>query len=106
MKFKLYFFCPYNKEVINKVIRAASDAGAGIIGNYSQCAFITKGQGHWKSETGSKPHIGKVGEVTTANEVRIEMECPEKVANAVSNAIKRVHPYDEVVIDFVRLESV
>lgn len=106
MKYKFYVFCPDNEKIISKIINAAADVGAGVIGNYTHCAFIQKGQGNWKSGKGSKPSIGKVGQMTQADEVKIEMECPAKKARAVQMAIRQVHPYEKVVVDFLRLQEV
>jgi hypothetical protein len=39
-------------------------------------------------------------------EVKIEMECPDEAAKRVAEAIKLVHPYEEVEIDFVRLAPI
>jgi hypothetical protein len=106
MKYKLFVFAPQDEKAISKIIEAASEAGAGIIGNYSQCAFITKGEGHWKSEPGSNPTIGKVGEVTRIKEVKIEMECPAEKAKEVKRAIQQAHPYEEAEVDFVELVEI
>ena len=106
MYYKFYVFCPDDEIVIADVINAATKAGAGIIGNYTHCAFIQKGRGNWKAGKGSNPAIGKVGKMTRIDEVKIEMECPAEKAKAVEKAIKEVHPYEEVVIDFVRLEEI
>lgn len=106
MSYKLYVFCPDNDETIGKVIESASNAGAGIIGNYSQCAFITQGFGNWKSEEGSNPTVGEVGKVSREPEVRIEMICPDEKAVVVRDAIKNAHPYEEPEIDFVKLEEI
>lgn len=105
MKLKFFVFCPDDGEIISKVIFAASSAGAGRIGNYTECAFITRGKGHWKSEEGATPHIGKVGEVSEIDEVKVEMECSSEQASGVVEAIKRVHPYESVVIDFVEVKE-
>lgn len=105
MKLKFFVFAPDEEAVINKIIDAAAQAGAGKLGNYSHCAFIVKGQGNWKSLEGANPTIGEVGEMSRANEVKIEMECEEEDAEKVAEAIKKVHPYEEVVIDFIRLEK-
>lgn len=106
MKLKFFVFCPDEEKVISDIINAASEGGAGVIGNYSHNAFITKGWGNWKSEEGSNPTIGKVGEVTRVNEVKIEMERPAEKAKEVTSSIRKVHPYEEVVIDFVKLEDI
>lgn len=105
MKYKLFVFVPNNEKEIVKVIEAASNAGAGIIGKYSQCAFITKGFGNWKSEAGSNPTIGKVGEASRIPEVKIEMECPADKTQDVKKAIQNAHSYEEVVIDFIELKE-
>jgi hypothetical protein len=104
--FKLFVFAPDKEEVVNSIISSASKAGAGVIGNYSCCAFVTKGMGNWKSEEGAHPTIGKVGEMSHEPEVRIEMVCPKDKAVAVKKAIKSVHPYEEPEIDFVELVTV
>lgn len=106
MKLKFFVFCPDDEKIISDIINAASAVGAGQIEGYTHCAFITKGQGNWKSPVGSNPTIGKAGEITRADEVKIEMECPEEKALAVSEAIKKVHPYEKVKVDFVRLEDI
>lgn len=104
--YKLFVFVPDKEEVIQSIIFQASKAGAGIIGNYSCCAFITRGLGNWKSEEGAHPTIGKVGEISNEPEVKIEMICPNEKATAVKKAIKLAHPYEEPEIDFVELVSV
>ena len=106
MKLKFFVFCPDDNSVVDEIIEAASEAGAGHIGNYTQCAFITRGRGHWKSEEGAHPTIGKVGEVSEIDEVKIEMECENSQAVSVVQAIKLVHPYESVVIDFVELKEI
>jgi len=106
MKLKFFIYCPDDEKIISDIIAAATGAGAGVIGNYSHCAFITKGQGNWKPEVGSNPTVGKIGETIRVNEVKIEMECPEEKAKEVSEAIKKVHPYNEVKVDFIRLEDI
>jgi hypothetical protein len=103
---KLFVFVPDQQEIIEKIMSAATSAGAGIIGNYSGCGFITKGTGNWKSEEGSNPTIGKVGFYSHEPEARIEMICPETVASNVKKAILEIHPYEEPEIDFVKLVDV
>lgn len=104
--YKLFVFCPDDIQVIETIIVAASKAGAGIIGNYTHCGFITKGEGNWKSGPGSHPTIGKVGKISREPEVKIEMVCPKHQAPSVSKAIRSVHPYEEPEIDFVELITI
>ena len=103
---KLFVFVPDDRKLINGITAAAAKAGAGKIGNYTGCAFITKGTGNWKSEKGSHPVIGKVGTYSHEPEVRIEMLCPEDKAAAVKTAILKIHPYEEPEIDFIQLVQI
>lgn len=100
---KLFVFVPDNQEIIDKVMTAATKAGAGVIGNYTGCGFITKGTGNWLSGKGSHPVIGDVGKYSHEPEVRIEMICPHEKAFDIKKSIKSVHPYEEPEIDFVEL---
>lgn len=104
--YKLFVFVPNKEDLINSLIEAASEAGAGVIGNYTCCAFVTQGMGNWKSEEGSHPTIGEVGKMSHEPEARIEMICPKDKASAVRKAIKAIHPYEEPEIDFVELVEV
>lgn len=106
MKLKFYVYCPQNKKVINDIIEVASKLGAGTYGNYSQVAFFTKGTGNWKTESGANPFLGKVGKVTRAPVVRIEMTCQKESAKDIEKAIKKVHPWEQVDIEFVPLENI
>ncbi|MFO0703692.1 MAG: hypothetical protein U0525_03135 [Patescibacteria group bacterium] len=102
---KICIFGPDDEKVTSSLIQAASNAGAGKIGNYSQCAFIIKGTGHWKSEEGSNPTDGKVGEISIEPQVKIEMVCPEDKAKEVELAVRKVHPYEEPEINFIKLSN-
>lgn len=103
---KIIVDCPDEAKVIDLIIDAASEAGAGKIGNYSRCALITRGIGTWRSDEGANPYIGKVGEISQEESAKIEMRCPDDRVREVCNAIRKVHPYEEPVIDVIRLEEV
>jgi hypothetical protein len=103
--YKVVVFSPRDKELIRKIIDAASKEGAGKIGKYNGCAFITEGIGTWIADQDANPHLGEVGKVEEIEEVKIEMECSDEIIQKVIQAIKKVHPYEEVVIDVIKLES-
>lgn len=75
------------------------------MGNYTHTATIFKGVGQWFSGKGAHPAIGKVGTLTKQHEVKIEMHCPVAKAKNVDAAIRRVHPYEEPAIEFIRIEK-
>lgn len=93
-------------ETHTDIVREAmGKAGAGVIGNYSFCSFSTKGIGRFKPEPGADPHIGQVGKFEEVAEERIETVCSREKLHAVIQAIKEVHPYDEVALDIYPLED-
>ncbi len=100
MKYKVFIFCPDDQALIQKLITVASEAGAGVMGDYTQTAFINRGQGTWLPGPNAHPHIGKVGEVSLVNEAKIEMECEAEHVTAVYEAVKAAHPYEEPGIEF------
>ena len=106
MHYKVYIYAPDDEETIANIIHAAAEAGAGQIGNYSQCAFVSKGWGQWKTGEGATPFFGIIGEVSRMDEVKIEMRCPTEYALAVQKAVKEVHPFEEVNIEFISLADI
>ena len=102
MQYQMFVFCPDDEAVINKIIEAASTAGAGVVGGYTHCAFVTKGISQWKSEPGTHPVQGKIGELLKVNGAKIEMPCPGEKRRAIEKAIRKVHPYEEPDIQFIK----
>ena len=106
MRYKIIIGSPDDKQTIQKIIDAASEAGAGRIGHYSRCAVVDKIEATWKSEEGASPDDGKVGKVTVANCVWIETECSEDRLKDVVLAVRKIHPYEEPGIQVIKLEEI
>ncbi|HEY0297838.1 MAG TPA: Nif3-like dinuclear metal center hexameric protein, partial [Arachidicoccus sp.] len=51
-------------------------AGAGHIGNYSECSFSSEGKGTFKAEQKANPFIGEIGKRTKVEEEKIELVFP------------------------------
>jgi dinuclear metal center YbgI/SA1388 family protein len=100
---KLVVFSP--KEALQLIIDAATGAGAGVIGQYSRCAFFSKGTGTFLGEAGSHPAIGQAGKVEETQEVRLEMVLPASAMDAVSEAVRQNHPYETPAFEFLRLSD-
>lgn len=91
--YKLEFYVPEN--YCEEVKKAVFAAGAGSLGNYSQCCWQTLGMGQFLPMNASNPFIGKPGELEKVPEIKVEMICEEKfIRNAVA-ALKKVHPYED-----------
>lgn len=106
MKYLFYIYCPDEPRLIDLMIQTASKLGAGVYGNYSHSAFITHGDGTWKSEEGAHPFEGVVGEITRSHVARISMSCNSSDAKHIEQAIKSIHPWEQVDLEFIRLENI
>lgn len=85
------------------VRQAMGDAGAGVIGNYHHCCAIIEQIGYSIPGEGAHPAIGTVGKLEKIVEDRIEAPVEVDKARAVIAAIRKVHPYEEPVIDLYEL---
>lgn len=97
---KLVVFCPV--DAAESVRNAMFAAGAGQVGNYSECSFSSAGSGTFKPGEGADPHIGQSGGAREqVSEVRIEVEVPRWKLGAVVRAMNEAHPYEEVAHDII-----
>jgi dinuclear metal center YbgI/SA1388 family protein len=71
-------------------------AGAGKIGNYSECSFNQLGTGSFKPESGANPVIGQTGQRQLEREERIELIYPDWLERDVMQALRSSHPYEEI----------
>ena len=74
---------------------AVGDAGAGRLGHYSHCSFMSPGTGRFTPLRGSRPFLGTEGVQELVPELRIECVVEEDVLDAVVRALRAAHPYEE-----------
>lgn len=96
---------PVPTEQAERVMKAAAEAGAGRIGNYSHCSFHTRGTGTFIPCEGAKPAIGANGKLEHVDETRIEMVVPQREIQGVIAAVLEAHPYEEVAYDLFVLRN-
>jgi len=94
---KIVIYVPENHaDLVRKTL---GKSGAGTVGNYSHCSFSVKGTGRFLPLENSHPTIGAIGEIAVVTEERIETVCYRKDVEKIIDAVKKVHPYEEVAID-------
>ncbi|MDD1750978.1 MAG: Nif3-like dinuclear metal center hexameric protein, partial [Methanothrix sp.] len=98
---KLIVFAPADAE--EKVRDALFDAQSGIIGRYSHCSFVSRGEGSYQPLEGSRPYLGQTGKQEQAQEARLEVILPRSSVQAVLDRLKKVHPYEEMAYDIYPL---
>jgi len=102
-KVKLVTFVPLRATKL--VRQALGEAGAGRIGEYSFCSFSSIGKGRFLPSDKAKPYSGEKNKLSVENEERIEVVVNRQDAKAAIEAMKKVHPYDEVAFDIYPLIS-
>lgn len=87
------------------VVRAAMfAAGAGQIGDYSQCSWSVSGVGQFLPGVGAAPAVGTVGALDHVAEDRVEMVAPAARRAAVLAGLRAAHPYEEPAFDVLALQ--
>lgn len=90
---------------VESVRSALFEAGAGHIGNYDKCSFGQEGTGTFRAGTYANPYCGTIGEFHREQETRLEVIVPIHVQEAVIDALKRSHPYEEPAFDLIPLSN-
>lgn len=94
---KIVVFCPPSD--LADIAHAAFHAGGGILGDYSECSFITYGIGTFTSSQSSHPTIGKPGESNATEEARLEIFAPVSLTAGICKAVCDAHSYETPAID-------
>jgi dinuclear metal center YbgI/SA1388 family protein len=100
---KISWFTP--KDHYQKVLEQVHLAGAGQIGNYSDCGFSSEGTGQFKPNESANPRLGKIGSLEVVNEIKSEVVLPLFLKNKVLQALFDSHPYEEVGYFITNLEN-
>lgn len=102
--YKLVVYVPQTH--LEQVRLALAGVGAGHIGKYDSCAFVSSGIGVYRPLKGSKPFKGETGQVERTGEAKIEVTVTAEILKNAIAAVKAVHPYEEPVIDVYKLETI
>ncbi|MBC7745619.1 MAG: Nif3-like dinuclear metal center hexameric protein [Flavobacterium sp.] len=81
------------------------NAGAGNIGNYSECSFNVDGNGTYLAGENASPYLGNKGLRHVEKETRIEVILPDYKEQQVLAALHQAHPYEEVAFDLYSLAN-
>ncbi len=101
---KLNVYVPLSHK--DEVLTALFNAGAGQIGNYSECSFTAEGTGSFKANENANPFIGKIDERHYENEVKVEVLLSSHQKNKIVKAMLKAHPYEEVAYDIYPLLNI
>jgi dinuclear metal center YbgI/SA1388 family protein len=100
---KLVVFVPeVNVDVMAK---ALAGAGAGVIGDYTECTFRTRGTGTFRGGDETNPYLGEKGRLEQVEEVRMETVVPAHSVDRAVEAATAAHPYEEMALDVYPVEG-
>ncbi|MFL0083090.1 Nif3-like dinuclear metal center hexameric protein [Tenacibaculum maritimum] len=89
----------------NHLRKALFEAGAGTIGNYSNCSFNVEGKGSYKGNDNSTPVKGEKGVYVFEEESCISVTFNSYLEQKILKALFNVHPYEEVAYEIITLNN-
>ncbi len=100
---KLTTYAPQNEA--GNLREALFKAGAGEIGNYSNCSFNTDGMGTYKGNQDSNPTKGKKEIEHNEQETKITVTFAKHLESKILKTLFNTHSYEEVAYEIVTLEN-
>jgi dinuclear metal center YbgI/SA1388 family protein len=80
-------------------------AGAGRIGNYSDCSFNIEGLGTFNGNEKSNPTKGQKGNIHTEEETQISVTFAKHLESKILQTLFKTHSYEEVAYEITTLEN-
>lgn len=94
------------ERALAQVQEAVFEAGAGNIGNYSNCSFKVLGQGSFMPMAGAIPETGIVNQLEKGEEFALEVIFPAYLESKVVAAAIKAHVYEEVAYQVISLDNI
>ncbi|WP_297967703.1 cytochrome C biogenesis protein [uncultured Anaerovibrio sp.] len=101
--FKLEIYIP--ESHFKDLQIALQKAGAGCMGNYDACMSYTRVKGLWRPLNGANPYRGEIGVICEEDELKVEVNVEKDKLKQTIQAIRAIHPYEEPLINVIRLYS-
>lgn len=98
---KLEIYTP--EEFVKPIRDALALIGACRVGNYSHVISCQSTTGSWMPLENSNPYNGTKGEICTGSESKMEVRCPVEKIEEAMQVIRKIHPYEEPLINIIPL---
>ena len=99
----LYVYVP--EAHAEKVRNALFAAGAGCIGEYSQCSYNIDGMGTYLPSNEARPFIGQKNTFQLEKELKIEVIYSFDQEQQILQALRKAHPYEEIAYGCISLDN-
>ena len=100
---KLEYYVPHSH--LKTTQQALFAAGAGQIGNYAECCWVTEGMGQFRPLQGATPFIGQQGRIQQQPEMKVELVFSRSLKQVIITALKASHPYETPAYQIIALEN-
>ncbi len=80
-------------------------AGAGSLGNYDQCSFVSSGTGSFRGNENSQPQIGQRMIREEVQEVQLNLVFQKHLEQKILQTLFENHPYEEVAYEIYPLDN-
>lgn len=100
---KLEIFVP--QEYDFRIRDELAAIGIGRIGDYDHCVAMVAVRGFFRPLPGAKPFDGEIGEIKEAEEIKVEVNCKRELVNTAMKVIRRIHPYEEPLVNIIPLAN-
>ena len=94
-----------SKELIPMMLEDVTKLGACKVNNYDHVASYYEIEGCWRPLDDSSPETGEKNIVNYGKEYKLEFRCEEPYVRGVLSKIREIHPYDEALINVIKLEN-
>ena len=101
--YKLEYYVPHSHLEATK--QALFAAGAGRIGNYSECCWVTEGLGQFRPTQGANPFIGQQDQLEQEPEIKVELVFSRALKSDIVTALKASHPYETPAYQIIAFET-
>ena len=98
----LVYYVP--EEALETTKKALFKAGAGKIGEYSECSWQVKGEGQFRPGDESSPYSGEKGKLFSTAEYRVEMALEDSLKDRIIDVLCKVHPYETPAYHLLKTE--
>ncbi len=102
MYYKVEIFIPKSHEEI--MVEGLNQQQLLGDGAYDYVYASTPVRGHWRPLQGAKPYLGSVDMISSEPEVKLEFRILKARKREAEDLIRRLHPYEVPVINFIPLD--
>ena len=93
------------KKMLIPFLEKLYEAGAGAMGNYDQCSFVTPGKGSFRGNENSKPYLGKPMIREEVEEVQLNLVFQKHLEQKILQTLFENHPYEAVAFELHQLDN-